>query len=421
MSQRSSTSEFGAFGDWKSDGLESGSEASSENSSSIVSNAASGYSLLTASLSRGPRKLSMLPASDLEEEMRNEIEQSIGTGECNLSALGLSSVPSDLPVASLWKVSFAENKFTTLPASLFQDDAFANLVELDLNTNELASLPLPLFYLPKLEVLSLNTNALVSLPFEGVKGAERDAHGMPFLPVVRRVGMESNRLRRLPMEFLAWCPCLEELLLAMNESMLDNPVPYEKLTQLHRSNSKRVLLKVDNRPRFVKQMEMEKWPTTLRWLNVELNKIYPDKVLDFLYLGSLRTAQTVTVYHDLDIGYVLTAGRNLEVVVEPWMKQLVVGVDDYPEQGMIPIFEESFRFIDEARSNKKGVLIHCFAGMSRSVTIAVAYIMHLKGLTCTEALWMVRQARPAARPNEGFLGELKRYEGILKEEGIIKE
>ncbi|KAL7699390.1 phopshatase [Lotmaria passim] len=420
MNRPPSSSEFSAFGDWKSDGLVSGSEASSR-SSSFAADVPSGSSPLTGSLNRGQRKLSMMPASDPEEETRNEIEQSVETGECNLSALGLCVVPADLPVASLHKVCFAENKFITLPAVLFQGDSFAQLVELDLNTNELVSLPLSLFYLPRLEVLSLNTNALTSLPFEGVKGAQRNVRGVPFLPMVRRIGLESNRLRQLPVELLMWCPHLEELLLAMNETMLDEAVPYEMLKQLQRPAANRVLLKVDNRPRFVKQMEEQEWQTTLPWLDVELNKIYPDKVLDYLFLGSLRTAQTVTVYHDLDIGYVLTTGRNLEVVVEPWMKQLVLNVDDFPEQGMIPIFEEAFRFIDEARSNKKGVLIHCFAGLSRSVTIAVAYIMHLKGMTCDEALAMVRKARPAARPNDGFLNELRQYERILREEHVIKK
>ncbi|KPI88304.1 putative phopshatase [Leptomonas seymouri] len=418
MNRPLSDSQYGAFGDWKSEGFASGSEASSRNSS-FASNAISVNSLM-GGLSRAQHKLSVLPASDPEEEMRNEIEQSIETGECNLSALGLSFISSDLPVASLRKLCLAENVFTTLPASLFQCGAFAKLVELDMNTNELTSLPLALFYLPKLEVLSLNTNALTSLPFEGMAEAAKDLHGMPFLPVVRRVGMESNRLRRLPMEFLKWCPCLEELLLAMNEAMLDDPAPYEELMRLSHSPSRRVLLKVDNRPRFVQQMEDQRWQMTLPWLSVELNKIYPDKVLDFLFLGSLRTAQTVTVYHDLDIGYVLTAGRNLEVVVEPWMKQLVLTVDDFPEQGMIPIFKEAFAFIDEARSNKKGVLIHCFAGLSRSVTIAVAYLMHLKGMTRDAALEMVRKARPAARPNEGFLRELKQYEEILEGERLAK-
>jgi hypothetical protein len=38
-------------------------------------------------------------------------------------------------------------------------------------------------------------------------------------------------------------------------------------------------------------------------------------------------------------------------------------------------FPEAFAFITEARQNGKAVLVHCAAGVSRSVTIVVAYLM----------------------------------------------
>lgn len=371
-------------------------------------------------MSKMQRKLTAMPVSDTEEELNAEIEQSRTTHECNLSALGLSEVPAAVPTSTLQSINLSENRLISLPAALFESGSFALLTELVLSTNRLTSLPLSLFYLPNLQVLSINSNSLASLPFEGVDGAECSADGSPFLPAIRRIGMESNRLERLPLPLLEWCPTLEELLLAMNETMLDESVPYERLQRISHPAGKRVMLKVDNRPRFVEQIEEQQWAATLPWLQVELNKIYPDKVLDYLFLGSLRTAQTVTVYHDLDIGYVLTAGRDLEVVIEPWMQQLVLPVDDFPEQTMVPVFEEAFEFIDKARSHKKGVLIHCFAGLSRSVTVAVAYLMHLKGISRDDALALVRQARPAARPNDGFLNELAVYEETLRERGVIR-
>ncbi|KAK7197444.1 phopshatase [Novymonas esmeraldas] len=417
MSSRRPSSGFCDFGEWKSDGDDSDSSCSSNSASS---SSASCYvskhscSFGTGLLGKPQRKLSALPLSDTEGEMHAEIEQSKSSLECNLSALGLSAVPPDVPVCTLHKIWLSENNLVSLPSSLFTGGSLGALVELVLSTNQLTSLPLSLFYLPKLQVLSVNTNALTSLPFEKVDGAEVSTDGSAFLPAVRRIGMESNQLARLPLELLEWCPLLEELLLAMNEAMLDEPVSYERLQRISRPASKRVVLKVDNRPRFVKQIEEQQWAATLPWLQVDLNKIYPDKVLDYLFLGSLRTAQTVTVYHDLDIGYVLTVGRDLETVIEPWMQQLVLPVDDFPEQAMEPVFESAFSFIDDARSHKKGVLIHCFAGLSRSVTIAVAYLMHLKNITRDEALALVRLARPAARPNDGFLRELSTYEESLR-------
>ncbi|GET89933.1 phopshatase, putative [Leishmania tarentolae] len=422
MSKGPPASSFCDFGEWKSEADNSEDSCSSDSppflsAPYLVSKASNSFT--AGIISKAQRKLSAVSLSDAEEELRAEIEQSKVSLECNLSALKLSEVPSDVPLNILRKISLSENQLVSLPETLFLSGSCGALVELVLNTNLLTSLPLSLFYLPHLQVLSVNDNSLTTLPFENVTGAERNAAGSPFLPSVRRIGMESNQLKLLPLSLLEWCPLLEELLLAMNEAMLNDPVPYERLQRIHRLSGKRVVLRVDNRPRFVKQIEEECWADTLPWLHMELNKIYPDKVLDYLFLGSLRTAQTVTVYHDLDICYVLTVGRDLEAVIEPWMKQLVLPVDDFPEQSMVPVFEEAFRFIDEARSHKKGVLIHCFAGLSRSVTIAVAYLMNLKGITRDEALSLVRLARPAARPNDGFLQELGVYEEMLRSRCII--
>ncbi|KAK8769414.1 hypothetical protein V5799_014121 [Amblyomma americanum] len=56
------------------------------------------------------------------------------------------------------------------------------------------------------------------------------------------------------------------------------------------------------------------------------------------------------------------------------------------------------------------VLIHCLAGVSRSVTIAVAYVMSVTSLNWREALKAVRGARSIANPNFGFQKQLSEYE-----------
>ena len=156
---------------------------------------------------------------------------------------------------------------------------------------------------------------------------------------------------------------------------------------------------------------------TASYLEITWNKIYPDKVLDFLYLGSLRTAQCPEVYQDLDIGFILTAGRHLQVKIGESMEQLELGIDDLPGEDMKPFFKEAFDFIERARAAKRGILIHCFAGMSRSVTFTAAYLMHMMyPMTRDEALHLIRQSRPAAKPNDGFMRGLLEWEAILKKE-----
>ena len=60
-------------------------------------------------------------------------------------------------------------------------------------------------------------------------------------------------------------------------------------------------------------------------------------------------------------------------------------------------------FIDEGLAGGGGVLVHCYAGMSRSPTCVIAYLMAVKGLTLDHAWDYVKDIRDIARPNPGFL------------------
>jgi len=49
------------------------------------------------------------------------------------------------------------------------------------------------------------------------------------------------------------------------------------------------------------------------------------------------------------------------------------------------------------------------AGISRSVTITAMYIMLVTSLSDEQALTIIKQCRPKARPNMGFRTQLKDY------------
>jgi len=65
---------------------------------------------------------------------------------------------------------------------------------------------------------------------------------------------------------------------------------------------------------------------------------------------------------------------------------------------------------DEARSNEKGVLVHCLAGVSRSVTITVAYLMYKLSLNLNDAFNMVRARKSNIAPNFHFMQQLHNFE-----------
>lgn len=70
-------------------------------------------------------------------------------------------------------------------------------------------------------------------------------------------------------------------------------------------------------------------------------------------------------------------------------------------------------FSDEARDLKQGVLVHCLAGVSRSVTITVAYLMQTKKLTLNEAYDYVKTCKPNISPNFNFMGQLLEFQRSL--------
>lgn len=69
---------------------------------------------------------------------------------------------------------------------------------------------------------------------------------------------------------------------------------------------------------------------------------------------------------------------------------------------------------DEARSRQKGVLVHCLAGISRSVTITVAYLMYKYSLNLNDAFNLVRSRKSNIAPNFHFMEQLHNFERELK-------
>ncbi|XP_055262556.1 dual specificity protein phosphatase 22 isoform X1 [Moschus berezovskii] len=75
-------------------------------------------------------------------------------------------------------------------------------------------------------------------------------------------------------------------------------------------------------------------------------------------------------------------------------------------------FKESIKFIHECRLQGEGCLVHCLAGVSRSVTLVVAYIMTVTNFGWEDALHTVRAGRSCANPNLGFQRQLQEFEEL---------
>ena len=67
-------------------------------------------------------------------------------------------------------------------------------------------------------------------------------------------------------------------------------------------------------------------------------------------------------------------------------------------------------YAESARSSGGNVLVHCQAGVSRSPTLVVAYLMALYGRPLMETFQLVKQRRQIVAPNFNFMGQLLEFE-----------
>ncbi|GAB0094006.1 uncharacterized protein DMENIID0001_092060 [Sergentomyia squamirostris] len=133
------------------------------------------------------------------------------------------------------------------------------------------------------------------------------------------------------------------------------------------------------------------------------------KVLPGLYVGNYRDSKDPQQLDKHRITHIL-AIHDSPRRLHPDKHYLCVMAADTPDQNLSQYFAVCNDFIHAARLRDGNVLIHCLAGMSRSVTVAVAYIMSVTPLTWREALKVVRAGRAVANPNLGFQNQLAEFE-----------
>lgn len=91
-----------------------------------------------------------------------------------------------------------------------------------------------------------------------------------------------------------------------------------------------------------------------------------------------------------------------------------IAVEDKHEVNMLECLPRAFSFIEEAKLANEKVLVHCHAGMSRSVTVVLAYLMKFEGLTLNNAYDFVKQKKSNISPNFSFMEQLVQFENSLR-------
>jgi protein-tyrosine phosphatase len=171
---------------------------------------------------------------------------------------------------------------------------------------------------------------------------------------------------------------------------LATPVIFEKLVNIN---------DIPNRPSVYKK----NIPDTIKAVFSE-----PDYIIDNIYLGGTVGACNYDFLENNDIKYVVNISDNVpNIFREREIDYLKIDKkDDGKEDLTREDFENAYKFILDTQEGNKKVLVHCFAGQSRSVAILIYYLNKKHSYTIQQSLDLLKERRKWVNPSTKFIDNL---------------
>ncbi|PRP83911.1 hypothetical protein PROFUN_08848 [Planoprotostelium fungivorum] len=142
-----------------------------------------------------------------------------------------------------------------------------------------------------------------------------------------------------------------------------------------------------------------------------MGKIDCDEILPFLFLGSAKASKDADGLHSMGITHILNiAGRSLYPEQFVYKRSFFKDTAPLPadeedgDEDLIPLdqLRDIFQWMDEvahlAETSKVKLFVHCMAGMSRSPSIVIGWLVWSKKMDLAEAYRHVKERRPRIRP-----------------------
>lgn len=148
----------------------------------------------------------------------------------------------------------------------------------------------------------------------------------------------------------------------------------------------------------------------------------PSRITASLYLGDYASAAlSERCLHECGITHVVNASQRFGNKFPQAFVYLDVSVDDEPHEPLHEHFDRVVAFVRDAIDGGGAVLVHCAAGVSRSTTLVLAYLVRAQGLSVRHACSLVKSRRTIVAPNVGFMRQLLRYAGEDESKNVIHD
>lgn len=143
----------------------------------------------------------------------------------------------------------------------------------------------------------------------------------------------------------------------------------------------------------------------------------PAKLLDYLYIGSLRNADEHSLMTRLGITHVLNmcANRRLDMHRNPYSRDtgirqyLAITAEDQESYNIAQHFTECIAFLDDAKRSGGIAFVHCNLGVNRSGAVVAAYMLHDTDKRLLEVISYLKMKRGFVLCNKSFRKQLIQF------------
>ena len=131
------------------------------------------------------------------------------------------------------------------------------------------------------------------------------------------------------------------------------------------------------------------------------------KINKYIYITDIEGANNISLIHNTNIDCIVSM-TNKHIIKISGIKYYNMAIEDNGSNGFIDITKYIIDDIIKDISNKKKILVHCFQGMSRSVSL-VLLILIKSGMSFYSAWMIIKEKRELADPHPGFIKQIKEY------------
>ncbi len=140
-------------------------------------------------------------------------------------------------------------------------------------------------------------------------------------------------------------------------------------------------------------------------------------IIPFVYISSYESANNYELLKNHNIQTIMTIlpcdSKSRPMTKYDNVNYFCISKNDSVDERINDIFDITFDIINKSINDKKNILIHCFAGVSRSPTIVCAYLMKKYKLSYNDAINIIKNKRNVVKPNKGFERQLIDYENVI--------